>query len=205
MLILDTSQIQARQPNPQVREISRLTWTSASIPQNAIPFTENGHPYVLEFDEYTAGTVNPAGGHDTVGGARIIDISDETKPFVVANLRLQINQPADHATAALDPGAFSPVQGYAAHYCNLPSRVNPKIVACSFIASGLRVFHISNLTHPKEIAYFVAPTTANTENGYLASDFAMSQPSFDVARHETWYTDGGTGFYVVHLTNGVWP
>ncbi len=53
MTILDTSQIQARKPNPQVREISRLTWNSVSIPQNAIPFTEDGHAYVLEFDEYT--------------------------------------------------------------------------------------------------------------------------------------------------------
>ena len=33
-------------------------------------------------------------------------------------------------------------QGYAAHYCNIPTRVNPKIVACSFIASGLRLFDI---------------------------------------------------------------
>ena len=39
MLILDTSEIQARKPNPQAREVSRLTWKSASIPQNAIPFT----------------------------------------------------------------------------------------------------------------------------------------------------------------------
>ena len=53
MLILDTSEIQARKPNPQAREVSRLTWESASIPQNAIPFTAGGKPYVLEFDEYT--------------------------------------------------------------------------------------------------------------------------------------------------------
>ncbi len=56
MLILDVSQIQARKPNPQAREVSRLTWHAASIPQNAIPFTDHGHPYVLEFDEYTQGT-----------------------------------------------------------------------------------------------------------------------------------------------------
>ena len=205
MLILDTSQIQARTPNPQAREISRLTWTSASIPQNAIPFTEHGHPYVLEFDEYTAATVNPTGNRDAVGAARIIDISDETKPFVVSDLRLQVNQPADHHSAANDPGASSPVQGYAAHYCNIPTRVDPKIVACSFIASGLRVFNISDLTNPREIGYFVSPTTPNIENGYEASDFAMSQPAFDVARHEIWYTDGGTGFYVLRVTNGVWP
>jgi hypothetical protein len=205
MLILDTSQIQARRPNPQAREVSRLTWKSASIPQNAIPFTENRHPYVLEFDEYTAGTVNPAASKDTVGAARIIDVSNETRPFVVANLRLQVDQPAQHHAAENDPGTFDPAQGYAAHYCNIPSRVDPKIVACSFIASGLRIFDISNLFRPKEIAYFVSPTTPNFENGYQASDFAMSQPSFDVARHEIWYSDGGTGFYVVQVTNGMWP
>jgi len=185
MLILDTSQIQARKPNPQVREVSRLTWATASIPQNAIPFTENGHPYVLEFDEYTAGTLNPGASRDTVGAARIIDISDEAKPYVVANLRLQVNQPADHHAADGDPGTFSPAQGYAAHYCNIPTRVDPKIVACSFIASGLRVFDISQLTRPREIGYFVAPTKPNTETGYTESDYAMSQPAFEFrqARH----------------------
>ncbi len=205
MLIFDTSQIQARRANPQAREISRLTWGSASIPQNAIPFTENGHPYVLEFDEYTAGTLNLSGSRDAVGAGRIIDISDETKPFVVADLRLQVNQPSDHHAAGNDPGTFSPAQGYAAHYCNIPTRVDPKIVACSFIASGLRVFNISDLLHPREIAYFVSPTTPNTETGYSASDYAMSQPAFDSARHEIWYADGGTGFYVVRVDNGVWP
>jgi hypothetical protein len=206
MLIMDVSQIQARRPNPQAREISRLTWASASIPQNAIPFTENGHPYVLEFDEYTQGTLNPFADQDADGAGRIIDIADETKPRVVANLRLQINQPADHhAYGAVDPGNQNPAQGYAAHYCNIPTRVDPKIVACSFIASGLRVFNISDVLHPREAAYYVSPTTPNTENGYYGSDYAMSQPTFDVARHDIWYTDGGTGFYVLHVTNGVWP
>lgn len=205
MLILDTSQIQARKPNPQAREISRLTWNSASIPQNAIPFTEGGHPYVLEFDEYTAGTLSPSGSRDAVGAARIIDIADETKPHVVSNMRLQVDQPSDHHAAGNDPGTFSPAQGYAAHYCNIPTRLNPKIVACSFIASGLRVFDISDVMHPKEIAYFVSPTKPNTETGYTESDYAMSQPTFDTARHDIWYTDGGTGFYVLHVNDDVWP
>ncbi len=205
MLILDTSQIQARKPSPQAREISRLTWPYASIPQNAIPFTENGKPYVLEFDEYTAGTLHPGAGSDSVGAARIIDISDETKPRVVSNIRLQVNQPADHAAAAGDPGALSPVQGYAAHYCNIPTRVNPKVVACSFIVSGLRVFDISDLSAPTEIAYFVAPTEASIYNGYTASDFAMSQPAFAPDQREIWYTDGPTGFYDVRVASDVWP
>jgi hypothetical protein len=201
MLILDTSEIQARKPNPQTREISRLTWRSASIPQNAIPITIRGKRYVLEFDEYTAGQ---KGANDAVGAARIVDISDERKPRVVSNLRLQVNQPADHAAASGDPGAQSPVQGYAGHYCNVPTQVDPKIVACSFIASGLRVFDISDLKHPKEIAYYVAPTKPEPENGNNASDFAMSKPAFASSRREIWFSDGPTGFYDVRVDKDVW-
>jgi hypothetical protein len=205
MLILDTSEIQARKPDPQAREVSRLTWRNASIPQNAIPFTRGGKPYVLEFDEYTQATLNPSGDADAVGAGRIIDVSDERQPRVISNLRLAVDQPAEHHAAAGDPGTRNPAQGYAAHYCNIPSRVNPRIVACSFIASGLRVFDISDLTHPKEIAYYVAPATPATENGYDGSNYAMSQPAFAARRHEIWYSDGASGFNVLRVTNGVWP
>jgi hypothetical protein len=206
MLILDTSQIQARSPNPKTREVSRLTWKFASIPQNAIPFKRNGHPYVLEFDEYTQGTTQPDGDKDAVGAGRIIDISNETRPFVVSHLRLAIDQPGPHKQARDegDPGANNPPQGYAAHYCNIPTRVNPKVVACSFIASGLRVFDISRIRHPKEIAYYVAPPKPRSENGETDSDFAMSQPAF-APRRQIWWTDGTTGFYALRVARNVWP
>jgi hypothetical protein len=203
MVILDTSEIQAHKPNPHTREISRVTWPLASIPQNAIPFTRNGHPFILEFDEYTAGTTG-GGDHDNVGAGRIIDIKDERNPRVIANLRLQVNQHDDHAAASGDPGAFSPVQGYAAHYCNIPTRVDPLVVACGFIVSGLRVFDISHIRAPKEIAYFVAPTKASIFNGYQGSDFDMSQPTFAPNR-EIWFSDGPTGLYNVRVSESVWP
>ena len=40
-----------------------------------------------------------------------------------------------------------------------PTRVDPTIVACSMILSGLRVFDIRDPAHPREIAYFNAPVT----------------------------------------------
>jgi hypothetical protein len=202
MTILDTSQIQARRSNPKVREVSRLTWKNASIPQNAIPFTKHGKPYILEFDEYTAGLRGDNGG---VGAGRIIDISNEAHPRVVSNLRLQINQRKDHDAHQDDPGADSPVQGYAAHYCNVSTPVNPTVVACSFIVSGLRVFNITDVKHPKEIAYYVAPTKERFQNGYEASNFAMSMPAFDASRREIWYSDGPTGFYALRVDKRVWP
>ena len=204
LTVLDTSEIQARRPNPQAHEVSRLTWDKASIPQNAIPFSVKGKPYLIETDEYTAGT-GGGGNSDDVGAARIIDISDERHPRVVSLLRLQVNQPADHKAASGDPGANSPVQGYAAHYCDVPTSRDPKVVACSFIVSGLRVFDISNLTKPKEIAYHVAPTRPRAENGYMQSAFAMSKPAFNTARREVWYSDGATGFNVLRVKREVWP
>jgi hypothetical protein len=209
MLILDTSEIQARKPEPKSKEISRITWDRASIPQNALPFTRDGHPYVLEFDEYNQGTLNPDGDPDNVGAGRIIDIADEKAPRIVSNLRLQIDQPKEHKEYGGDPGAQGDTnggaQGYAAHYCNIPTRVDPKIVACSFIASGLRLFDISDIEHPKEVGYFVAPTSAKFENSGQASDFAMSMPAFVPERHEVWFTDGTSGFYALKVTNGAWP
>jgi hypothetical protein len=210
LLILDISEIQARKANPQAHEISRLTWDKVSIPQNAIPFTSHGHPYLLEFDEYNAGTLQ-TGSSDDVGAGRIIDIADERQPRVVSNLRLQIDNPADHAKYSgygngnADPGASGSPQGYAAHYCNISSSVDPQLVACSFIASGLRIFNISDVTAPREVGYFVAPTKAGATNAYQASDFAMSKPAFVPERREIWYSDGPSGFYALRVSPGIWP
>jgi hypothetical protein len=206
MLILDTSEIQAREPNPRAREISRITWTRPSLPQNAIPFRQDGGRYVLEIDEYTAAAGGTGGGEHDVGAARIIDIGDERHPRVVSNLRLQVNQPEDHRLAAAeDPGNMNPLQGYAAHYCDISSPVDPTVVACSFIASGLRVFDVSNVERPKEIAYFVAPTKARYENFGEPSNYAMSKPVVVPRRREVWFSDGASGFYTLRVDRSVWP
>jgi hypothetical protein len=210
LIIVDLSEIQARKPDPQVHEISRLVWSNITIPQFAVPVTIKGKPYLVEVDEYSA---NQNGGTTSngprVGAARIIDISDERHPFVVSNIRLAVHQPENRAAIAGDPGAQSPVQGYAAHYCNVPQRHEPGIMACSMILSGLRVFDIRDPEHPKEIAYYVAPPSTVSSSGSPVIDeranFAMSQPAFVPERGEIWYTDGTSGFYALKMDPKVWP
>jgi len=204
---LDVSQIQARRPNPQVREVSRLTWQRVTIPQNSAPMIIHRRRYLLEFDEFAFrfDTVVPA---DTVGAARIIDDTDEAHPKVVSNLRLEVNNPEYRAQADSDPGGIggnNPQVGYAAHYCAIPREVDPEIVACSFINSGLRVFNIQDPAHPREVAYYISPPKASYVNGNQASDTAMSKPDFDPTRREVWYTDAASGFWVLHLEDAVWP
>ncbi len=195
MITLDTSAIQMRKPNPQVREISRLTWASMSIPQNAIPVTIDERRYAVEIDEFGAGS--------EVGAGRIISIENEARPRVVSNLRLAVHQPENFAALADDPGTVSPIQGYAGHYCSVPKRKDPGIVACSMILSGLRVFDIRDPRRPREIAYYNAPIKPRQFPD--ASNYAMSSPAFVPERGEIWYSDGFQGFYAVRVTNGLWP
>lgn len=204
--ILDVSQIQARDANPRVREISRMTWSTVSIPQNTVAFTSEGHHFLLEFDEF-AFRFNPPTVDDRAGAARIIDIDDPQEPRVVSDLRLEVNMRDQHRAAAGDPSPLPPTQvfGYGAHYCALPRTEDPEIVACSFLNSGLRVFNISDPARPREVAYFLAPPRAGTIAGLQPGNLAASQPAFDPERREVWYTDAGSGFYVVRLSDAAWP
>lgn len=213
LTILDVSEIQARATDPQVRQVSRITWPNVSIPQNAIPVTIDGNPYVVEVDEFARGT---AAGNPTapVGAARIIDIADETAPTVVSDIRLEVHQPENIEAINEDPNSTFLVAGYAGHYCSVPRHDDPGIVACSFILSGLRVFDIRDPRAPREIGYFNVPvpppgptTVPGGSGGSFTphSAYAMSAPAFDPETGDIWYTDGSRGFYNVRLTSDAWP
>ncbi|GAC1329089.1 MAG: hypothetical protein NVSMB17_05140 [Candidatus Dormibacteria bacterium] len=197
--ILDVSNVQKRVINPTVTLVSSLTWPEKSTPQIATPVTIKGHPFLVEIDEF--------GKDATIGAARIIDIADETKPKVVSNIRLEVNQPAVQAEQAGDPGATTIFRGYTGHYCDVPRRQDPGVLACSFILSGLRLFDIRDPYSPKELGYFNPPPRKLIPGAPTSvdpvSNYAMSKPAFVPERSEIWYTDGNNGFYALKVTNGV--
>jgi hypothetical protein len=198
LTILDVSEIQRRAPLPKVRVVSKLSWPTVSVPQTAIPVSIGGHPYIVEVDEFARDSYRGFRPDAPVGAARIIDIADDKRPRVVSNIKLEVNAAANRATVSADPGGDTNLGGYTAHYCAVPQRRDPGIVACTFNLSGLRVFDIRDPLRPKELAYFnVAPAT-NTPS-------AMSAPAFAPERGEIWYADGNSGFHVVRLTNNAWP
>ncbi len=195
--IYDISDFQNRTPNPQGREISSLAWKGISIPQSTVPITIKGKPFVLESDEFGP------------GASRLIDITNEKTPFVISNLRLEVHQ-ADirkaNPTMEDDPGVNTPLafaQDYTGHFCNVPTLVDPPIVACGMAVSGLRIFNIEDPYHPYEAAYFTAPVQSRAFPE--GSNWAYSMPAFVPERKEVWYSEAYTGFYAVKLTNGAWP
>ena len=188
LIILDTSEIQARKPNPKVREIARLQWDAMSIPQNAIPVTIDDHPYLVEIDEF--GTL------DKVGAGRIIDIGDETQPKVISNMRLGVHQPENFDEIGNDPQASLGLQGYAGHYCNVPQRDDPGIVACSMILSGP-----AGVRHPRSVPPEGDRLLQRADQGprrssRRATGRCRARRSLP-ERGEIWYSDGFQGFYNV--------
>lgn len=198
LVIYDTTEIQQRKPGARFRQISTLAWPERSTPQHAFHITIDGHPYLVETDEF--------GDGETIGAARIIDIADETKPRVVSNVRLEVHMPANQATVADDT---TPLLGgpYTGHYCSVPSYVDPGILACSMLRSGVRVFDIRDPHHPQEIAYFSPPAVQGSAlSGDLEAAFHTgANVEFMRERGEMWVTGQETGFHVVRFTNGVWP
>jgi hypothetical protein len=175
--------------------LSNLTWPEGAIPQVAQPFTRGGHHYVLEVDEFAKiGASDPAEAR--VGAARIIDVEDPRRPRVISNLRLEVQQPATRKASYSDPGADNPLGGYTAHYCSVPYEKDPRIVACSMINSGLRLFDISRLKHPREVGYVNLPVVGEGSS-------AMAQPAWDVRRRMVWFTDTTQGFIAVRLTHAA--
>jgi hypothetical protein len=116
----------------------------------------------------------------------------------VSALRLEVQLAKNRAgDQRNDPGATSPIGGYSAHYCGIPRYRNPKLAACAYIGSGLRIFDIRDPKHPREVGYYNRPASTG---GY-----AMARPAFDRPRHQVWFSDFDAGFFAVRLTNGIWP
>lgn len=153
MSVLDIGAVQRRDPDPQVRTLSQMTWNDGVATQHAIPVTYHGTEYLFVPNE---------GGS---GGVKVIDVSDDTTPRIVNTIKLEINLPANQ-----DSGLASSMGGsafaYDSHYCAADRPVNPTALACGWVSSGIRVFDVRDPLRVREIAYF-NPGAQTGRNGEL--------------------------------------
>lgn len=164
LVIDDVSDYQFRRPNPQVRIVSKLFWNDQGQAEDMYPIHVHGRTYIVSTDESGgAGGVGGlsgacARGASPFGYPNIIDITNEKNPKIVANLMLQVSEPANCMKLVNDPpdvGAGAPE--YSVERCVANRADNPTMLACSFHNAGLRVFDIRDLLHATEIAYYKPP------------------------------------------------
>ena len=159
--IFDTSEVQARVPNAQIKLVSKALYRDGTVAQHTIPIKIGGKQYLIMVDEGgSRGLANTAAAQAAcdVGlapfpMARIYDISDEKNPQVVSKLMLETHDPKNCAQVIPDIAGLTTFT-YGSHYCSVDNRENATALACSYFNSGVRVFDIRNPERPKEVAYY---------------------------------------------------
>jgi hypothetical protein len=222
LLIYDLSDIQARRPNPNVKEVSRLMWKDGSTAQHTIHVMIKNKPYLVFVDEAGAGgnAVNTRQAACDAGMypyplARIIDIADDTKPRVISKLALEIHDPANCEKVTPDLVGLTSFL-YGAHYCSVDNIRKATTLACGYLNSGIRVFDIRDPIRPREIAYYNPAATPNVSAGsnHIAQratqqpggpDWCSAQVHMDAERGTLWTTCQDNGLVSLKFTHNAWP
>ena len=219
--VLDTSQVQARKRNAQIKLISSFLYKDGSVSQHTIPARIKGKPYIIQVDEGGSGGITFAGWQSACAAgvpmfpmARIVDISNEKKPTQVTELMLEMNKPANCEQVLPDIVGLATFT-YGTHYCSVDNRENTTTLACDEFNSGIRVFDIRNPERPKEIAYYnpASETTASPGSNHVTfaqwvaggPDWCSAQLHMDADKGTIWTTCQDNGLLSLKFTNGVWP
>jgi hypothetical protein len=202
--------------------ISSVLWKDGGMAQHTINLKVKGRPYVIFVDEG-----GPAGnavatrqvacdaGMAPFPMARIIDISDETKPKVISKLMLEIHDPANCAQVLPDIVGLTSFT-YGAHYCSVDNTRRATTLACGYFSSGIRVFDIRDPVRPREIAYYnpagvqtASPGSnhATAGRGWMPGhpDWCAAQVHFDADLGTMWTTCQDNGVLSFKFTHNAWP
>src|SRR5262245_49979828 len=214
LLILDSSDIAHRVPNPQLRYVSFVSWCDPTEPKAGHYFDpdfddgstasahateyvihENGKEYIVTTDESGAGLDGEWTQHPrqrTFG--RLIDISDERNPRIVSTFKPDVNDPDNVARVLAEQ-----INGGMIHYIGFDDRYNMRLVFYAGANYGIRVVDFRDPERPKEIAYYKAPSVATTRAG--ENDFTRPDPRYDAANCLLYTGWNQGGLRVLELTN----
>lgn len=185
--IVDTSQVQQHRANPQLTILSTLTGgrqhteTLAKI---------KGRTYIIGGEE----------GFCPGGNGRIVDITDERHPVVVAEVPLGVNQLENCALARADLGAELLL--YMSHYISVDDPNDASLAFFTWYGSGLRVFNIRDPKHPVEVGYYNPPVGQSASDRH---DSSTTYSRYDAKSGQVWFGAGVTGLNVVELAPSIRP
>lgn len=234
--ILDISEVEAHKPHATIRMIGRpLFWNDIVHNQYIRPFAVKGHKYVFVTDidgVITSDTSVHTGyvfdrpmqtredacssGKPGWGYVSIIDVQDAAHPKRVSSLRLQVTEPKSCLATAYDP-VFG--HGYSPLDCDVDDYQDARMMVCGFGESGIRVFDVRDIEHPREIAYYkppavgAAPRPASPYQTFrnvpgitsLSSKYhtasAVDYARFTHDAREIWFTSYDNGFQVLKFSD----
>lgn len=210
LMILDSSDVANRVPNPTLKFISFLSWCDQQLDPDfgdgstasahAVEYVkhENGKEYIVSTEESGGGLNGTAAGmcaHRSYG--RMIDITDDANPKVVGTFKPDVNKP-ENCAANLAAGT----DGGMVHYLGFDDRNNMRLAVYAGAVYGIRFVDWRDPTSPKEIAYYKSPNAPTTAAG--DSDFTRPDPRYD-AENCIYYSGWNQGGIVsLELTDPVY-
>jgi hypothetical protein len=221
LLIYDLTEVQQRRPDAKVKLISQLMWKDGAVGQHTIPIRINKKPYLIHVDEAGSGGFASAAQFATACAAglppfpmvRIIDISDETNPKIIAKVMLETHDPANCDKVAPDVAGLLSFT-YGSHYCSVDNKKRTTTLACGYFNSGIRVFDIRDPVRPREIAYYNPASTSlppgsnhSRAGGWVAGgpDWCASSIHLDAELGTLWTTCQDNGLLSLKFTHNAWP
>ena len=181
--ILDNSDMVDGRPNPKLRLIGTVPhggWHSV------MRANINGVPHLVGGAELGAcpGT-----------WPKIMNIADETKPFIVGEFKLAMNHPENCSPSSIDksPMGFiaAPPGTAALHFNDVDSATHTQLGLFQFLWAGLRIVNLKDPSKPTEIAYFKPGDACGGHVRYVPETGHI------------WTICGQSGFYVLELTPQV--
>lgn len=183
VLILDSSDIAERKPNPKLRLVS------------AIP--KGGWHVVMQ--------ANIGGVPHLVGGAEltacpgtwpvISNIADERNPAIAGEFKLAMSRPEncpERTEAEKMSSGITPSDGTSTlHYNDVDSATDTRLGLFNFMWAGLRIADIRNPAKPAEIAYF------------KPGDVCTGHVRYVPKSGHIWLTCAKSGFWVLELSDAV--
>jgi hypothetical protein len=217
MVVLDSSQIQARVPSPQLEPVAMVPFPDNTWCQAVHRVTYSGHEFLIQYGERTPLTHTNCTNPQTPQYAypRIFDNADETEPQLVTNLWIEVDDPANCAITAADANvvnagmddadrqsrqSLSQQFKYDVHHCSPDRLVDPTLLACSYFNGGVRVFDIRDPKAPREAAYFNVGTVGATDP---TIDMSISRPVILASRGLVVWTSSLGGLHLGRLAPGV--
>lgn len=172
---------------------------------HAVPATIEGKPHLVAANELDLGDCEQS------AFPRIWDISNERRPRVVGEFRLEVQDHCDDPEVA----AESIVGNYGTHYNSVDDPVDTTLGLFSSTAAGVRIVDVRNPARPREVAYYkpgaqpdtrLQPAGAHVSAIWHNANVTDACSSRNVLVPETghiWFVCQATGFFVSELSPQV--
>ena len=198
LLIVDTSEVAAREPDPRPRLLAQIPLDDNQWCQAAYRVTYDGHPFLIQYGE-RSGAADCSRSEDNwanFGYPRIFDLADERHPKLVS-ARAARGRPARALRGGDRRG-----RDQRARLQRPPLLARPPLRpddprlrllrrrACACSTSATRT------TRSRSATSTPAPTS---------SSGPASRPVVRAERGEIWFVNDVGGFYVVRFDDGIWP